>query len=200
MREFTCIEHYDALITENNDPILDAEPLRRYMDKWDGQPFLDMLRLNRNDTVLEIGVGTGRLALRIAPYCSQYTGIDLSCKTIERGRENLSALKNAKLICGDFLFHTFKETFDVIYSSLTFMHIEHKAAAIEKIFRLLNTNGRFILSIDKSQDTLLKYAERCVKIFPDTKENIMDVLLKTGFVIEKQSETEFAHLFAAKKP
>jgi ubiquinone/menaquinone biosynthesis C-methylase UbiE len=33
------------------------------MDKWDGQVFIDELRLSSVKTVLEIGVGTGRLAL-----------------------------------------------------------------------------------------------------------------------------------------
>ncbi|MDE6111645.1 MAG: class I SAM-dependent methyltransferase, partial [Eubacterium sp.] len=57
-------KHYDLLIEENNDPVHDPEPLRIYMDKWDGQKFIDNLELNKNKTVLEIGVGTGRLAIK----------------------------------------------------------------------------------------------------------------------------------------
>lgn len=31
------ITHYDILIDENYDPVHDPEPLKAYMDKWDGQ-------------------------------------------------------------------------------------------------------------------------------------------------------------------
>ena len=51
-------EHYDLLIEENNDPVYDPEPLKSYMDKWDGRVFLEELQLTSEKSVLEIGVGT----------------------------------------------------------------------------------------------------------------------------------------------
>jgi len=59
------ISHYDSLIDENNDPARDPKPLQEYMNKWDGQVFIDELELSTGKTVLEIGVGTGRLALKV---------------------------------------------------------------------------------------------------------------------------------------
>lgn len=47
--------------------------------------------------------------------------------------------------------YDFDSTFDVIYSSLTFMHIKDKQKAINKIADLLNDNGRFVLSISKEE-------------------------------------------------
>lgn len=79
--------HYDLLIDEGNDPYRDPPVLQAYMDNWDGQPFLDALELTRDKSVLEIGIGTGRLAARAAPRCARLTGIDLSPKTIARARE-----------------------------------------------------------------------------------------------------------------
>ena len=37
----TVKEHYDLLIDEGNDPVYDPMPLQEYMDKWDGQKFID---------------------------------------------------------------------------------------------------------------------------------------------------------------
>lgn len=54
--------HYDALIDENNDPVFDSEALKIYMNRWDGAAFVKMMDLDVNKSVLEIGVGTGRLA------------------------------------------------------------------------------------------------------------------------------------------
>ena len=47
------VEHYNMLIDENNDPVYDTEPLKKYMDKWDGQVFIDIMKLDKTKTVLE---------------------------------------------------------------------------------------------------------------------------------------------------
>ena len=154
------IEHYNKLIDENNDPVHDPKPLRDYMDKWDGQKFIESMQLDKTKSVLEIGVGTGRLAMKVAPSCGRFVGIDISSKTIERARENLSSCKNIELLCDDFMSFAFDGCFDVIYSSLTFMHIKEKAFAIQKIASLLNTNGLFILSIDKNQSDFIDMGRR----------------------------------------
>lgn len=49
------IKHYDKLVDENNDPVHDPKPLRDYMDKWDGQRFIDCMKLDKFKSVLEIG-------------------------------------------------------------------------------------------------------------------------------------------------
>ena len=79
---------------------------------------MDLMELDESKTVLEIGVGTGRLAIKTAGCCRWLTGIDISPKTIERARENLQHCLNISLICDDFITHQFTETFDVVYSSL----------------------------------------------------------------------------------
>lgn len=42
------IEHYDKLIDENNDPVYDTASLQEYMNKWDGQVFVDSMKLDIN--------------------------------------------------------------------------------------------------------------------------------------------------------
>ena len=191
--------HYDRLIDENNDPVNDPPPLKEYMDKWDGQAFLEKLEVNADKTVLEIGVGTGRLAVRVAPFCRAFTGIDLSPKTIIRAKEHLGTIDRVTLICGDFNTYDFSENFDVIYSSLTFMHIEDKQSAVNKVYRLLNPSGRFILSIDKNQEPFIDLGSRRIEIYPDNPEDTESFLKAAGFVITETVETEFACVFVAEK-
>lgn len=192
-------KHYDLLIDENNDPARDPEPLREYMDKWDGRQFIDSLQLTKEKSVLEIGVGTGRLAVRTAPNCREFCGIDLSPKTVKRAKENLKKQTNVTLVCGDFMSYEFGRKFDVIYSSLTFMHIKDKQAAINKVKTLLNFSGRFVLSIDKSQSDTIEYGTRKIKIHPDRKEDIAEYINQSGMSLIKVFETEFAEIFAAAK-
>lgn len=192
-------KHYDMLIDENNDPVRDPEPLREYMDKWDGQQFIDSLQLTKRKSVLEIGVGTGRLAVRTAPNCREFFGIDISQKTVKRAKENLKKQTNVTLVCGDFMSYEFGRKFDVIYLSLTFMHIRDKQAAINKVRSLLNIGGRFVLSIDKNQSDTIDYGTRKIKIHPDRKEDIAEYINQSGMSLIKVFETEFAEIFAAAK-
>ena len=191
------IRHYDLMIDENNDPVRDPEPLREYMDKWDGQQFIDLLQLTKEKSVLEIGVGTGRLAVRVAPECREIFGIDLSPKTAERAKEHLKKQTNVTLVCGDFMSYEFGRKFDVIYSSLTFMHIRDKQAAINKVRSLLNIGGRFVLSIDKNQSDAIDYGTRKIKIYPDNKEDIVKYITQSGMNLMKVFETDFAFVFIA---
>ena len=92
------IEHYDKLIDENNDPVYDSEPLREYMNKWDGQVFVDAMKLDKHKTVLEIGIGTGRLALKTAPLCRKFFGIDISPKTLWKALPAICAASRIFLI------------------------------------------------------------------------------------------------------
>ena len=193
------IEHYDKLIEEDNDPVHDPKPLRDYMDKWDGEKFIESMRLDEHKSVLEIGVGTGRIAVKVAPNCKLFCGIDISPKTIQRAQENLSSYDNVKLICGDFTSFKFQQFFDVVYSSLTFMHIEDKLFAIKKIASLLNDNGLFVLSIDKNQSEFIDMGTRKIKIYPDNITDICKFISKANLKLIDQFETDHAYVTVSKK-
>lgn len=194
------INHYDCLIDENNDPVRDVQILRDYMDKWDGQAFFDLMQLNKSKNVLEIGVGSGRLAIKTLSSCKHLTGIDISPKTIKRANENLAEFDNKTLICDDFLQHQFDKQFDVIYSSLTFLHIKEKQEAINKIAELLENGGRVVLSLDKEhRNTEFDYGNRKLTIYPDTPDDIKQFMLNAGLKVVNEKETEFAWLIAAEK-
>lgn len=187
--------HYDALIEQDNDPVCDPPELKSYMDLWDGDAFVAQMQLTKEKSVLEIGVGTGRLALRVIPLCGCFCGIDLSEKTIARAREHLP--EAAQLICGDFLTHDFAQRFDVIYSSLTFMHIENKQAAVNKAAALLRENGRFVLSIDKNQAAEIDAGCSKIAVYPDDPTAMAEYIQKAGLRTEKQYETQHAHVFVS---
>ena len=193
------IEHYDKLIEENNDPFHDSPLMQEYMNKWDGIPFISAMQLNKNKKVLEIGIGTGRIATKVAPLCSALVGIDISPKTIERAKINLAVHKNISLICDDFISHSFDSKFDVIYSSLTMMHFKNKLKVINKVSNLLSESGIFCLSIDKNQSEWLDYGNRKIKIYPDNLENIKSLTQKRELKIVEIIENEFYYSIVSHK-
>ncbi len=72
---------------KKNDPVHDSMPLQDYMDKWAGKSFIDKMELDKDKLVLEIDVGTGRLAVCVASLCDKFYGVDISPKTIERSKK-----------------------------------------------------------------------------------------------------------------
>lgn len=191
--------HYDLLIDENNDPFRDPPALQEYMNRWDGKWFIDSMKLDRTKAVLEIGVGTGRIAARVAPDCLHFTGIDISQKTIDRARENLSDHPNILLICSDFAQYTFDSTYDVIYSSLTMMHFEDKKQILSKVAGLLNEGGIFCLSVDKNQSEYIDMGKRKIRIYPDMPDALIPIINETAMHVVDAFETEFAHILVCEK-
>lgn len=193
------ITHYDLLIEENNDPFRDPPALQEHMNRWDGEQFLESLELSKNKNVLEIGTGTGRIAVKVAPHCKLLTGIDISPKTIERAKENLRNYSNISFICDDFISYSFVETFDVIYSSLTMMHFENKEQVILKVESLLKDGGIFCVSIDKNQNDYIDMGTRKIKIYPDTPEYITSLINSTTMTVVNVFETDNAYIIVSNK-
>ena len=70
-------------------------------------------KLSKDKTVLEIGVGTGRLAVRTAPLCKEFYGIDISTENISVGLNDLITLEEDEKInivayCCDYVGFTFR--------------------------------------------------------------------------------------------
>lgn len=193
----TLVAHYDGLLAAGNDPVADPPQLRAYMDRWDGQIFLEKMNLTPSDSVLEIGVGTGRLALRTAPRCGSFTGIDLTPETARRAAEYLSPYAHAKVLCGDFLTCPIEERFDVIYSSLTLFHIPHKESAMRKIASLMKPGGRLVLSLDRECDPVLDAGFGRLDLFPDRVEEFLSLLDRYGFSCAEQTQLPYATVLSA---
>lgn len=102
-----------------------------------------------SDVVLDIGCGTGSLALRLAPGGEQVHGLDLSSEMVRIAREKAKDVANVT-------FHTgaFDTSFDAIpdgsldgVCAYSFLHlIEDRAAALQHIHRLLKPGGFFVSS------------------------------------------------------
>ncbi len=133
------------------------------------------------------------------PKGEKFFGIDISPKTIERAEHNLSQYQNVELICADFITCDFNTAFDVVYSSLTFMHIKEKQECINRIYSLLNPKGYLILSIDKNQDEYIDYGDRKVKIYPDNLDDTKEYFINSGLILLDCIETEFAYILVGLK-
>lgn|GEM_PF-2465961 len=123
--------HYDLIIDEIDDPahpvtdpFYDEGWMREWLEQADGPAFFQALGDVRGQAVLEIGVGTGRVARKVLELgCAHLTGIDISAKTLQRARRNLAGWPNVELVLCDAEEFRRESAFDAAYCVWAFFHI-----------------------------------------------------------------------------
>lgn len=155
------------------------------MSRWDGSLFYNSLNLTSEKVVLEVGVGTGRVAQNVLDIgCKRLTGIDISLKTIQRARDNLlTRYCNVELLLQNIEDYREENQYDLVYSVLTFMHIQDKEKALKNIVDSLKPGGNLVLSISK-QPEWLDYG-RQIKLFPKEPEYYIEILMGLNCKIEE---------------
>lgn len=177
------VEHYDLLIDEaddpahpQTDPFYDEGLLRAWLEQSDGPAFFQALGDVRGQAVLEIGVGTGRVARKMLELgCAFLTGIDVSPKTLERARRNLAAYSNIELLLCDVKAFTREGAFDAAYCIWAFFHIADQRRALANIVASLKPGGRLVLSLETS-GKWLDYGPRRIRQYPVQPDAVVNWL------------------------
>jgi len=104
------------------------------------------LAVAKDDRVLEVGVGVGRLAKSMAPLCRHFTGVDISARMVEISRERLAGLENVHLLALDSsgLGRFPAGCFDKVYFQVVLIHLDREDVFhyLEETFRVLRPGGR----------------------------------------------------------
>ncbi|MBW3547475.1 MAG: methyltransferase domain-containing protein [Actinobacteria bacterium] len=134
----------------------EGEHWARYADRYERaswrhwKRFLEGVRIQGGDSVLDIGCGTGKStsdAARLAGSGS-VLGVDLSARMLERARAAAHAegLANVRFEQADAQVHPFPEgAFDIAISSFGAMFFGDPTAAFTNIARALRPEGRLAL-------------------------------------------------------
>ncbi|MDQ1252651.1 MAG: putative AdoMet-dependent methyltransferase [Euryarchaeota archaeon] len=187
----------------------------------------ELLKIKNNDSVLEIGTGTGELALNISAYCKRVVAIDISKTMIHFARmkaENQNKKNIQFCIAGFLTYDNQSELFDVIVTQLALHHLPDywKMMALKRIYSMLKEDGRLYLRdvvfpskiqdydsyftniiADLNKSARNKVAEETeihIKDEFSTLDWIMEGLLKTaGFQIENIQSDGFIASYLCKK-
>lgn len=118
--------------------------------------------LSKEQRVLELGAGYGRIVREVAPHCNSIVGIDISENSVKLGGEYLKDYTNATMVVMDLRQMEFSKPFDVILclqNGLSAMGTN--STDIHKILDLLTPGGTAYFSSysDKFWDYRLKWFE-----------------------------------------
>jgi ubiquinone/menaquinone biosynthesis C-methylase UbiE len=102
--------------------------------------------IGKDDVVLEIGCGIGRVGKVVAPLCRKWIGCDVASNMLALTAARLKDLPNVELveISGYNLSGVTDASVDVVYCTVVFMHLESwdRHNYILEGFRVLRPNGR----------------------------------------------------------
>jgi ubiquinone/menaquinone biosynthesis C-methylase UbiE len=108
--------------------------------------IVEYAQVTPTDTVLEIGCGTGRVGVKLAPRCGHWIGADVSTNMLGHAREALKGQANVSFLTlnGIDLAGVDTGALDVAYCSGVFMHLDEwdRYRYITEARRVLKPGGR----------------------------------------------------------
>ncbi len=132
-------------------------------DKTDDLDFFRQMAKRNGGPILELAVGSGRIAIPLARDGHRVVGIDRSAAQLERAREKATAAGLAlELALGDMRDFTLLEPFGLIliaYNSFLYLEPDERFACLARVREHLARDGVFVLDVFQPDPELIAGAQ-----------------------------------------
>jgi len=169
----------------------------------------DSAAAQKGDLVLDVGIGTGNLALIFLERGCRMVGLDPSSRMLQMAEDRLAEWKDqcSTQVCEDpFLAIPYpNDTFDVIVSTYSIHHLtdEQKRLAIREMKRVLKPSGRIVIGDIMFADSADK--ARALAQYPDMEDeyqSTLDVFPRMfeneGFDVEVEQVADTVYIVCAR--
>ncbi len=159
----------------------------KYFDSFEKGRVLPLLGNVENKKILDVGTGTGRLAVRLAKAGADIVALDIS----EGMAEKLKAISyKLKAVVGDAEDLPFKnESFDIVIATFLIVHLKNPRRFFEETYRVLKQGGLFLVTnINQRKAPAIKTKDGLIEIesYYHRPEKIRQALEELAFGIEKE--------------
>jgi SAM-dependent methyltransferase len=146
---------YDIAAYGDKRPDYDSMLWELREDEAEASAFL--AGLATDGRALELGIGTGRVALPLARHGVAVTGIEGSSSMVDQLKRKITE-ESVEVVVGDFADVGVDETFDLIYCiSETFFLLptqERQVGCVRNVAERLTSGGRFVVQATVPQHAL----------------------------------------------
>jgi SAM-dependent methyltransferase len=105
--------------------------------------------INKEDSILEIGCGIGRVGEVLAPLCAKWIGCDVSSNMLKYAAQRLARFENVALyeVSGHDLSPIPDAVVDLVYCTVVFMHLDEwdRYNYVLEARRVLRPGGRIFV-------------------------------------------------------
>ena len=159
-----------------------------FLNQFEGEIILKMIRGIDGKKVLDVGCGTGRLIKKLLERNSIVTGIDVSEEMLKIARKKF---KSTEFVEGDAEKLPFKdESFDIVTASFLIVHLKNLRKFFDEAYRILKPGGTFIVTnINQRKAPKLKTANNedvIITSFYHIPDHVISALEETFFTIEEE--------------
>lgn len=166
----------------------DSSSMRQSIAKNAYNAIINSIYLNKEDSVIDFGAGTGLLSRAIASHVKEVLAIDTSAKMLEKLDE--LQIDNIKTLHTDICnFHTDKK-FNAIVSSMAMHHIKDLDILFDNLYKLLDKNGYIAIVDLVSEDGSFHQDNEGVHHFGFSEQDLIKLANKHGF---KEAEYKKIH-------
>ena len=114
----------------------------KYWDSFEKGEVMPLLGDVKNMKILDVGAGTGRLALRLANFGAEVTVLDISEEMLKKIKDS-----RLKIVIGDAENLSFDdECFDIVIATFLIVHIKDLDRFFSEVYRVLKPGGIFLVT------------------------------------------------------
>ena len=158
-----------------------------------GKGLLEFVPKNKNQSILDLGCGTGSLTSQLSNFADAIIGVDSSASMIAKAKEQYADVQF--MVC-DALALPFEQQFDIVFSNAVFHWIADHDALLKQVHKVLKPNGLLVCEFGANGNIATienAFIDACRKFeyeytpkfnFPTT-EDFSDLLKKNNFMIDK---------------
>ncbi len=164
----------------------DYDKKEKYLNSFEQNKLLPLFVEVKNKKILDVGAGTGRLALALFSVGAQVTALDVSLEMLK-----MLSTKNKKIetVVGEAENLPFDDSFfDFVTAAFVVVHLKNPLSFFDEAYRVLKDSGKLIITnINQKEAPEVKTKQGKIKIesYYHRPEKMIEALASLAFKIEK---------------